>query len=291
MFASVSPPWCPPSRAGCQLLKEGSLMSRRIAITLSTLLAVPALVVPLALVAPGPTAVAAPAEVTADRSPSGPPGVAARTAATAAATTMAAVRPTLRPGARGSAVVTLQKRLVALHYFDVSVADGVFGQNTYHAVVAFQKVQGLGRDGIVGPATWAKLARPYVPAPRYRLATASLEVNLARQVLYYVRNGAIQRIIDASTGSGKWYYSQGRWAKAVTPTGRFKIYSRYNGWQFGPLGSLYRPNYFYGGYAVHGMTSVPAYPASHGCVRMTVPTMNRMWSTLRIGMPVAIYRS
>lgn len=287
MFASESPPWCPPSRAGFQLLKEGSLMSRRIVITLSTLLAVPALVVPLALVATAPTAVAAPTSVAADRSPSGPPGVAARTAAT----TTAAVRPTLRLGARGSAVVTLQKRLVALHYFDVSAADGVFGQNTYHAVAAFQKVQGLGRDGIVGPATWAKLARPYVPAPRYRLATASLEVNLARQVLYYVRNGAIQRIIDASTGSGKWYYSQGRWAKAVTPTGRFKIYSRYNGWQSGPLGSLYRPNYFYGGYAVHGMTSVPAYPASHGCVRMTVPTMNRMWSTLRIGMPVAIYRS
>jgi lipoprotein-anchoring transpeptidase ErfK/SrfK len=260
-------------------------MSRRNTITLSTLLAVPALVVPLALVAAAPTAAAAPAAVAAGSSSSGPPSVTARTAAAAAA------QPTLRLGARGGAVVTLQKRLIALRYFDVSAADGSFGQNTYHAVVAFQKVQGLGRDGIVGPATWAKLARPYVPAPRYRLASASLEVNLARQVLYYVRNGAIQRIIDASTGSGKWYYSQGRWAKAVTPTGRFKIYSRYNGWQSGPLGSLYRPNYFYGGYAVHGMTSVPAYPASHGCVRMTVPTMDRMWSTLRIGMPVAIYRS
>jgi lipoprotein-anchoring transpeptidase ErfK/SrfK len=90
--------------------------------------------------------------------------------------------------------------------------------------------------------------------------------------------------------SGAWYYSQGRCARAVTPTGRFRIYSRYNGWQPGPLGSLYRPNYFYGGYAVHGMTLVPAYPASHGCVRMTVPTMDRMWSSLWIGMPVAIYR-
>jgi lipoprotein-anchoring transpeptidase ErfK/SrfK len=256
-------------------------MSRRIAVTVSALLAVPALVVPLALVATAPAAVAA------GSSPSGPPGVNARTAATATA----AVQPTLRLGARGGAVVMLQKRLTALHYFDVGAADGVFGQGTYHAVIAFQKVQGLGRDGIVGSATWARLARPYVPAPRYRLATASLEVNLARQVIYYVRNGAIQRIIDASTGSGKWYYSQGRWAKAVTPTGRFKIYSRYNGWQSGPLGSLYRPNYFRGGYAVHGMTSVPAYPASHGCVRMTVPTMDRMWSSLRIGMPVATYRS
>jgi hypothetical protein len=75
---------------------------------------------------------------------------------------------------------------------------------------AVSEGQGLARDGIVGPATWAKLARPYIPAARYRMATSSLEVNLAKQVIYYVRNGTIQRIIDASTGSGAWYYSQGR---------------------------------------------------------------------------------
>ena len=218
------------------------------------------------------------------------PAAGAVTTSTAAVTASAS-RPTLRLGARGSAVVALQQRLVALHYFDVRTADGVFGPNTYHAVIAFQKVQGLTRDGVVGPVTWAKLAKPYVPGPRYRLATASLEVNLARQVLYYVRNGAIQRIVDVSTGSGAWYYSQGRWARAITPTGRFHLYWRYNGWQAGPLGSMYRPNYFYAGYAVHGMTSVPAFPASHGCVRMTVPTMDRMWSSLWIGMPVAIYSS
>ena len=216
-----------------------------------------------------------------------PAGVAAHTAATATAS-----QPVLRLGSRGSAVTVLQRRLIALHYFDVGTADGVFGQNTYHAVIAFQKVQGLTRDGVVGPATWAKLAKPYVPAPRYRLATASLEVNLPRQVIYYVRNSTIQRIIDASTGSGAWYYSQGRWARAITPTGRFHIYWRYpGGWQPGPLGSMYRPNYFCGGYALHGMTSVPPYPASHGCVRMTVPTMDRMWSSLWVGMPVAIYSS
>ena len=218
------------------------------------------------------------------------PAAGAVTTSTAVVTASAS-RPTLRLGAHGSAVVALQQRLAALHYFDMRTADGVFGPNTYHAVVAFQKVQGLARDGVVGPVTWAKLAKPYVPGPRYRLATASLEVNLARQVLYYVRNGTIQRIVDVSTGSGAWYFSQGRWARAITPTGRFHLYWRYNGWQAGPLGSMYRPNYFYAGYAVHGMTSVPAYPASHGCVRMTVPTMDRMWSSLWIGMPVAIYTS
>lgn len=237
-------------------------------------LGVAAVLVPMTLITAAPSAGAA---------TSSPQAVSAHT--------VAAGQPTLRVGSHGAAVVRLQQRLIALHYFDVATADGAFGQNTYHAVVAFQKVQGLHRDGIVGPATWAKLARPYVPAPRYRLATASLEVNLAKQVIYYVRGGTIQRIIDSSTGSGALYYSQGRWARAITPTGRFHIYWRYNGWQAGPLGSMYRPNYFYGGYAVHGMTSVPAYPASHGCVRMTVPTMDRMWSSLWTGMPVAIYKS
>ncbi len=250
-------------------------MSRRFLIGLSALL------VPLAL-----ALAAAPAVASASAGAS--PGVTVRAAAATAVT----AQPTLRLGSRGSAVVTLQQRLITLHYFDVAKADGIFGSGTYHAVIAFQKVQGLPRDGVVGPATWTRLASPYTPAPRYRLATASLEVNLAKQVIYYVRGGTVQRIIDSSTGSGAWYYSRGGWARAVTPTGRFHIYWRYSGgWQPGPLGSMYRPNYFYRGYAVHGMTSVPAYPASHGCVRMTVPTMDRMWSSLWVGMPVAIYSS
>ena len=237
-----------------------------------------------ALLGPLALAAAAPAAGAAVRASSAP----VLTAQAAVAVT----QPVLRLGSHGGAVVTLQRRLAALHYFDVGAADGVFGAGTHHAVVAFQKVQGLTRDGVAGPATWARLARPYVPAPRYRLATASLEVDLARQVVYYVRNGAVQRIIDSSTGSGAWYYSRGRWARAITPTGRFRIYWRYSGgWQPGPLGSMYRPNYFYGGYALHGMTSVPAYPASHGCVRITVPAMDRMWSSLWVGMPLAVYRS
>jgi hypothetical protein len=53
-------------------------------------------------------------------------------------------------------------------------------------------------------------------------------------------------------------------------------YWRYsNGWQAGRLGSMCRPACFFGSYAAHSMTSVPAYPASHGCVRMTVSMMDR----------------
>lgn len=212
-------------------------------------------------------------------------GAAAAAAATAEPHTVSAAvsasKPVLRLGSQGAAVVTLQKRLTALHYFDVGRIDGVFGQNTYHAVVAFQKVQRLARDGIVGPATWSKLASPFRPKPRYPKSRSSLEVNLTRQVLYYVSDRSVTRILDASTGK----------PATPTPAGRFTIVRRINGWHRSPLGYLYRPNYFYKGYAIHGYTSVPAYPASHGCVRITIPTMDRMWASLRLGMPVAIYRS
>ena len=65
-------------------------------------------------------------------------------------------QPMLRTGSRGDAVRKLQELLNAKGYTCGSV-DGVFGSKTYAAVLAFQKANGLGADGIVGPLTWAKL--------------------------------------------------------------------------------------------------------------------------------------
>lgn len=199
--------------------------------------------------------------------------------ATLTQVTLAASRPTLRQGARGAAVTNLQRRLTALHY-DVGGVDGVFGYSTFHAVVAFQKVNNLSRDGIVGPKTWAALDHPATLKPRYNHSGYSVEAILSKQVLILAKQGQVVRIVDASSG------------KASTPTvlGNYSVKRRVEGWDPGPLGNLYRPNYFTGGYAVHGATSVPNYPASHGCVRVTVPAMNRLWSILRIGTPVHVYR-
>ena len=36
-------------------------------------------------------------------------------------------------------------------------ADGVFGQNTLNAVMAFQTAKGLVADGVVGKLTWGAL--------------------------------------------------------------------------------------------------------------------------------------
>lgn len=52
----------------------------------------------------------------------------------------------------------VQARLIELGYNCGSRgADGIFGDNTYKAVVAFQSKNGLEKDGKVGPLTWNKL--------------------------------------------------------------------------------------------------------------------------------------
>ena len=59
-------------------------------------------------------------------------------------------------GDRGADVVKIQQRLRQYGYMD-GPADGVFGQETYEAVIWFQRKNGLKADGVVGPATAAAL--------------------------------------------------------------------------------------------------------------------------------------
>ena len=72
------------------------------------------------------------------------------------------------------------------------------------------------------------------------------------------------------------------------PSVRFR---RVNAWDSGSLGSLYRPQYFNGGIAVHGYTSVPSTPASHGCVRVSLPAMDNLWGVggIQVGTSVMVY--
>jgi hypothetical protein len=65
------------------------------------------------------------------------------------------VPPMLAKGSRGETVVGLQSLLNACGFN--LVADGIFGLGTSSAVRQFQAQQGLVRDGIAGPATWARL--------------------------------------------------------------------------------------------------------------------------------------
>lgn len=68
----------------------------------------------------------------------------------------------IKYGSNGSAVKTLQEKLVALGYSVGSCgADGIFGNDTLEAVKAYQKANGLTVDGIVGEETTKSLNEKY----------------------------------------------------------------------------------------------------------------------------------
>lgn len=62
----------------------------------------------------------------------------------------------LRTGAKGGEVKEVQRRLKLWGYYNGSV-DGVFGEGTKKAVIAFQKKNGLTADGVVGASTYKAL--------------------------------------------------------------------------------------------------------------------------------------
>jgi hypothetical protein len=91
-----------------------------------------------------------------------------------------------------------------------------------------------------------------------------------------------------STGNDERFCSEGWCRRAVTPPGSFTVYAQHYGWETGPLGSLYNAQYFNGGIAIHGSRSVPAYPASHGCVRISMSASEWFPERLSLGMPVYV---
>jgi peptidoglycan hydrolase-like protein with peptidoglycan-binding domain len=183
----------------------------------------------------------------------------------------------------------LQQQLTSLGFW-LGTPDGEYGFLTQQAVTALQKAAGLDRDGVFGPRTRAALHNRVQPQP-HRHDGSGVEVDLSRQLLIYVRDGATQLIVNASTGSGAHYLQEGVDQVAVTPSGKFTVYRDVDGQDHGPLGSLWRPKYIVGGVAIHGYTEVPAYPASHGCIRVSNAAMDHLWSSrvLPVGTSVWVY--
>jgi N-acetylmuramoyl-L-alanine amidase len=159
--------------------------------------------------------------------------------------------PTLAWGDTGRSVLALERRLHELHYALVG-PNGVYGYDTYSAVMAFQKVNGLARTGRVSSYLWTRLARATVPRA-FNPHGTHIEVSKTKQILYEVRNGKGVNVSHGSTG-----------ATGNTPVGRFHVY------RLGPgtnAKGMYYSLYFLRGFAIHGYASVPPYQASHGCVR------------------------
>lgn len=194
----------------------------------------------------------------------------------------------LSRGARGREVEGLQRALNAAGYAAGPI-DGRFGARTRDGVIAFEKVHGLARDGVVSPQEYPMIIRELRPQPPVGGRRNYVYVDLRRQVLFDVRKGRVSQIVAVSTGGGYAYTGlDGQRHIAVTPTGNYRVFRKVQGWDESYLGRLYYPSYYSGGYAIHGAKNVPARPVSHGCVRIPLWLSVSFSKRMAIGTPVLI---
>ena len=222
-----------------------------------------------------------------------PTTVAASTTTTLVETGISASGQRSGPSAQAS-----QLKLLELGFW-LADPNGKFDDTTAQAVMAFQKYFQLRPTGNINAATAHLLEEITNPATATTKEGTLAEVDKSRQLLFLVQDGSTTYVMNTSTGDDRAYEepdgnTPGVMIKgtAVTPVGSFKIdRERPEGWWIGDLGQIYRPKYFVGGVAIHGSMSVPAYPASHGCVRVTVRAMDFIWDNdiLPRGTQVLVY--
>jgi peptidoglycan hydrolase-like protein with peptidoglycan-binding domain len=228
-----------------------------------------------------------------------PPTTAPTTAApTTAAPTTVAPTTTVAPigvidpplqavgGGGGAETNRIQLRLVQLGFW-LGDSNGNYGLTTRQAVMAFEKYMGFDADGRVDQRT-ADALTAMTERPTARADSGTLvEVDKGRQLLFFVIDGRTEWVLNTSTGNGEAYTEPDKNTPgemisgvSITPSGLHKVNrERPDGWWEGDLGEIYRPKYFVGGVAVHGSNSIPNYPASHGCVRVSVPAMDWIWDS------------
>ena len=199
----------------------------------------------------------------------------------------------------GLETARIQERLLELGFW-LQLVDGDFGNTTKQAVMAFQKYVGLDPTAKVDQATADALTLATTRAVGQSNEPGTLvEVDKDKQVLFIMNSGKLLWALNISTGSGQYFLEVNQkdlvtWetGRSLTPSGRFKINrEKSDGWWDGDLGQIYRPKYFNGGIAIHGSMSIPKYPASHGCVRVSTQAMDMIWASglLPKKTPVWVY--
>ena len=183
--------------------------------------------------------------------------------------------PQAGPGTRRPFVALMQQRLAAIGY--ATPQNGVYDAATGRAVLAFRKVNGMPRLTTLTPFIVDRLMRGVGGFKiRYPQHGRHVEANLGWQVLALIDKGRVVRAYTTSSG------------KPSTPTvlGNFRFYMREPGTN--GHGMVYS-TYFIRGYAIHGYYDVPAYNASHGCLRVPIPDAFAIYSWIHLGDQIDVY--
>jgi len=181
-----------------------------------------------------------------------------------------------------------EQRLSDLGYWTGPI-DGVLDVGSRQAMIAFQKTEGRTRTGRLSFKELEALHSATRPQP-LEGGPFHVEVDLVRQVLFIVGDGGIvSRILPVSTGNNKEFDTLEATLTAVTPRGRFRVSRKVPGWRKSELGLMYYPSYIVGGIAIHGSQSVPAYPASHGCIRIPMHAAEEFSEITPIGTLVIVH--
>jgi len=177
-----------------------------------------------------------------------------------------------------------QRRLVRLGYWIAPPND----EQTSQALIAFQKVEGREITGKWTATELAAIRRASRPKP-LEAGFQHVEIDLTRQVLFLVDTDSVKLILPVATGTGRMFSDGGWTRRAITPTGRFKVYRKVEGWRGSSLGQLYYPNYITGGVAIHGSRSVSTEPSSFGCIRIPMYAAAEFSEITPLGTIVIVY--
>lgn len=183
-----------------------------------------------------------------------------------------------------SQMTQVQRKLADLGY-PTGPVDGIDGPQTRRALCAWRRLEG--RTAGRGPVTSSEL-RAIAATTRLPRTSAGRRVTVDRtcQTVYFRNDGRWRRVLAASTGHDR-----------VQPrTGDYRIQRRRAGWHTSSLYPSSRPNmyntlYFDGPIAIHGSRDVPTYPASHGCVRVTLAGADYLFARMQVGDPVKVIGS
>ena len=228
--------------------------------------------------------------------------------------------PTPSHAAYSQATVREAQNIMRTYGIPTGEADGLQGEMTRRGLCIFRYMSGLTVNRNYLDTTTLSKLRSYrdkyssvtkIPAPYTSSSRELLVAHETCQAMTISRksststNHKFWKVMAISTGTSnrECKKSDGTMGSCNTPNGTYSLGKTNKGWSCSTIypetcrrqttgqnlayrsyGNMYNFRWFRsGGYGLHGSTSVPTYPASHGCVRVSVSNSDWLYNNVGNG--------